>query len=276
MAGDWIKMRGNLWDDPRVSRLCDLTDEREAAVIGALYWLWAAADQHSEDGAMPGLTVKGIDRKTGVPGLGRALVEIGWIFESEDGISIIRFDEHNGASAKRRVMEAKRKANSRKGSTRNPQGGGNVSASHAGTSGTGCGSDAELEKEIEKEIDNNTPPSIPPPAGGESEPRRSRASKATPKTKLARDAELTADQALRANLYWLDRGRSDLDAADEFERFKAHHISKGSVMADWDHAWTTWYTNALRFSSRAPPPPSPPDDDFVSRHTDRAWSEGIS
>lgn len=48
MAGDWIKMRSNLWDDPRVARICDLTDVGEAAVVGGLYWLWATADQHSE------------------------------------------------------------------------------------------------------------------------------------------------------------------------------------------------------------------------------------
>ena len=42
MAGDWIKMRGNLWDDPRVAKLCDLTDCGEAQIIGKVsYWLWA-------------------------------------------------------------------------------------------------------------------------------------------------------------------------------------------------------------------------------------------
>ena len=79
MAGDWIKMRGNLWDDPRVSKLVDLTGSSEAAVIGALYWLWATADQHTEDGCMPGLNLRQIDRKTGVPGFAAAMVEIGWI-----------------------------------------------------------------------------------------------------------------------------------------------------------------------------------------------------
>jgi hypothetical protein len=113
MAGDWIKMRSNLWDDPRVSRLCDLTESSEAAVIGGLYWLWATADQHSEDGVMPGLTSKSIDRKTGVPGLGAALVEIGWISVIATGVLIERFEEHNGASAKKRATTAKRVANHR-------------------------------------------------------------------------------------------------------------------------------------------------------------------
>lgn len=79
MVGDWIKMRSNLWDDPRIARLVDLTDSSEAAVIGGLYWLWATADLHTADGFMPGLSCRQIDRKTGVLGLGQALVDIGWI-----------------------------------------------------------------------------------------------------------------------------------------------------------------------------------------------------
>jgi len=114
MAGDWIKMRSNLWDDPRVSSLCDQTGAAEASIIGGLYWLWATADQHTEDGLLPGMTVRAIDRKTAITGFGAALVEIGWITEEAEGLVIVRFDEHNGTSAKRRCMEAQRKANSRK------------------------------------------------------------------------------------------------------------------------------------------------------------------
>lgn len=113
MAGDWIKMRTNLWDDPRVARLCDLTDQSEAAVIGGLYWLWAMADEHTEDGILPGLTLRAIDRKTGVQGLGSALCDIGWLADHPEGVRIIGFEEHNGASAKKRSVTAKRVANHR-------------------------------------------------------------------------------------------------------------------------------------------------------------------
>lgn len=115
MAGDWIKMRTNLWDDPRVARLCDLTDSPEAMVIGGLYWLWAMADDHSEDGVLPGLTTKAIDRKTGIKGLGDALVAIGWLADNEEGVSIIGFEDHNGASAKKRAQTAKRVADFKAG-----------------------------------------------------------------------------------------------------------------------------------------------------------------
>ncbi|VWD20556.1 hypothetical protein [Burkholderia contaminans] len=113
MAGDWIKMRTNLWDDPRISNLCDLTGCSEAAVIGGLYWLWATADDHSADGEMYGLTMAAIARKTGVPNLGTALRDIGWIEEIEGGIRLIRFNEHNGTSAKKRAQTGKRVATHR-------------------------------------------------------------------------------------------------------------------------------------------------------------------
>lgn len=113
MAGDWIKMRCNLWDDPRVARLCDLTDCGEAEIVGGLYWLWSAADQHSEDGLMHGLTRKSIDRKTGIQGFGDALEAIGWVSFLDDGARIVRFDEHNGKSAKRRCSESVRKMSAR-------------------------------------------------------------------------------------------------------------------------------------------------------------------
>jgi hypothetical protein len=136
MAGEWIKMRTNLWDDPRVSQLCDLTSSKEACIVGGLYWLWAAADEHTESGFMPGLSIGAIDRKTGIKGLGTALVQVGWIEDAADGITIIRFSEHNGASAKRRGADAKRKTNVRQ-----------MSASDADKKRTACGAREEKRRE---------------------------------------------------------------------------------------------------------------------------------
>lgn len=113
MAGDWIKMRGNLWDDPRVARLCDETDQPEATVIGGLYWLWATADQHTEDGILHGMTLRAIDRKTGIAGFGDALVGVGWVADHPEGVRIVNFEEHNGSSAKKRALTARRVASHR-------------------------------------------------------------------------------------------------------------------------------------------------------------------
>ena len=149
MAGDWIKMRSNLWDDPRVASICDATNSGEAAIIGGLYWLWASADQHTEDGLMPGLTIRAVDRKTGIDGFGAALVAIGWAQERAEGVQIVRFEEHNGKSAKRRCSESVRK----------------MSARNADKERTTTGQIAEVlqqscatrEREREREETNTTP-----------------------------------------------------------------------------------------------------------------------
>ena len=113
MAGEWIKMRTNLWDDPRVSQLCDLTSTTEAVVVGGLYWLWSTADEHTETGLLPGMSMGAVDRKTGIPGLAQSLVTIGWLKDTPEGVVIERFEEHNGTSAKTRAQTAKRVAKSR-------------------------------------------------------------------------------------------------------------------------------------------------------------------
>lgn len=60
---------------------------------------------------MPGLSVRAIDRKTGIKGFGDALIMIGWLADHPEGVRIVRFDEHNGSSAKKRCQTAKRVAN---------------------------------------------------------------------------------------------------------------------------------------------------------------------
>lgn len=147
MAGDWIKMRGNLWDDPRVGRLCDLTDCGEAQIIGGLYWLWATADQHTEDGVMPGLSLRQIDRKTAINGLGEALCTIGWLADHPEGVRIVSFEEHNGASAKKRAATAKRVANHRNGNDDVTQ----AALQKSDASVTGALAREEKEKEKSKE-----------------------------------------------------------------------------------------------------------------------------
>lgn len=117
---NWIKMRGNLWDDPRVAKICEETNKREAEVIGGLYWLWSMADEQTDDGTLVGLSTATIDRKTGIKGFGGAVLEIGWIEQLPNGLMITRFEEHNGASAKRRSMEAKRKGEVRNPSAKSP------------------------------------------------------------------------------------------------------------------------------------------------------------
>lgn len=217
MAGDWIKMRSNLWDDPRVSSLCDQTGATESAIIGGLYWLWATADQHTEDGMLPGLTLRSIDRKTAIQGFGQALVSIGWISEEEGAILIHRFDEHNGTSAKRRCTEAQRKANSRK-----------LSADDADTTQTEIAQNrtecVARERERERE-DISTPNGV---------------------DKRKRATRFPADQWDEVPEDWkqfCQQERPDLNPETVFEKFKDYWTSKpgkAGTKLDWTATWRNW------------------------------------
>jgi hypothetical protein len=232
MAGDWIKMRGNLWDDPRIGRICDLTGLTEAAAIGGLYWLWATADQHTEDGYMPGMSLKQIDRKTGIKGLGAALVDIGWLHEDHQGVLIQHFDEHNGASAKKRCQTAKRVSAFKSGN-------GEVTP-ESETGNAASVTKALAERYLEKEKEKDLKPSPPPAAqSAPPSPKSPRAVKRCPEDWFP-PQELFDAMSLEAPAVNIDR---------ELLRFRDHTFK--TAHSDWPAAFRNWIRGS---QDRAPPP----------------------
>ena len=115
-------MRTNLVDDPRVGKIALVCSTTEPTVLGALFILWSIADQHSTDGHLPFMSEDWLDGRVGLPGFSDALRGVGWLGTPEsgsEGLLVPSFDEHNGASAKRRAMEASRKGRVRKSSASN-------------------------------------------------------------------------------------------------------------------------------------------------------------
>lgn len=110
MAGEWLKMRHDLADDPAVIRLADVVQIEEDAVIGKLFRLWSWADRHTHNGHADGVGLRWVDRLARCEGFGAALVRVGWLVEENDGLSFPRFDRHCSDTAKSRALDAKRKA----------------------------------------------------------------------------------------------------------------------------------------------------------------------
>lgn len=104
MAGDWLKMRHDLADDPAVIRLAHACGIDEDWVVGKLHRLWGWADRHTEDGRVEGLDLAWIDRLTRREGFGAALVRVGWLVETENGLCFPRFDRHCSDTAKARAL----------------------------------------------------------------------------------------------------------------------------------------------------------------------------
>ena len=237
MAGDWIKMRGNLWDDPRIAKLCDATDQSEAAVIGALYWLWAMADQHTADGFLPGLTARQIDRKTGVPGFANALASIGWMTISDEGVEIVNFDDHNGASAKKRCQTAKRVAKCKAGNAHGSIKEDNANAHSVTDELAGRYLEKEKEKEKEeerKEKDTRTSARPPPDGDDDPPPRKS-------KTVTARQLEAEGVAPEHARDWLKARGKAVLTPtawdAVKREAEKAGITPAQAVQAAAESSW---------------------------------------
>lgn len=116
MAGDWIKMRADLAEDPAVIAIGAKLGMDEFAVVGRLQCLWAWADGQSRDGHASGVTQQWIDRKVQRDGFAQAMCDVGWLSVDNSGITIPNFDHHNGDTAKTRALGTKRKQKARSSS----------------------------------------------------------------------------------------------------------------------------------------------------------------
>lgn len=109
MAGDWIKMTVGLRSHPKVVRMSSALKADRLRIIGGLHAVWSLFDQHSVDGVLDGYCLAVLDEEIGWPGFAAAMSAVGWLQEGPESIAVPRFDTHNGASAKRRALDAERK-----------------------------------------------------------------------------------------------------------------------------------------------------------------------
>jgi hypothetical protein len=120
MASDWIKMRTDLYRDPKVCMMADrlmdsdgetaryvsqhcqrdMTVTRNVtrnAVVGALVAVWGVGRQRGSrnglDMLVRGCTVAVIDDIADLPGFGAAMEAVGWVLETEEGVVFPKFFE---------------------------------------------------------------------------------------------------------------------------------------------------------------------------------------
>jgi hypothetical protein len=106
-------MRTDLATDPAVVVIARATRLQTYAVVGRLHTLWAWADGHTESGRIPGIDAAWIDKHVERRGFASAMVAAGWLVVDADGIEFPKYTDHNGATAKRRAKEARRKGEGR-------------------------------------------------------------------------------------------------------------------------------------------------------------------
>lgn len=114
MAGDWIKMRADLFTHPKVVRISSALKADTLRTVGGLMSVWCLFDAHSEDGQLDGYSFEVVDQLLRWDGFSQAMSVVGWLEKTPTGLALPRFDAHNGQSSKRRAQDADRKREVRK------------------------------------------------------------------------------------------------------------------------------------------------------------------
>lgn len=108
MAGDWIKMRTDLRDDPEVFALAEKLGIDRFSVVGRLHAFWSWWDEKSRNGRVDGGVTLACDDVAGIPGFGDAMCSVGWLGRDEKGLFMPEFEKHNGRAAKERAQGKQR------------------------------------------------------------------------------------------------------------------------------------------------------------------------
>ncbi|MCV4287901.1 DnaT-like ssDNA-binding domain-containing protein [Pseudomonas capsici] len=249
MAGDWIKMRIDLQTHPKVFRMVSALQADRLRVIGGLHVAWSIFDTHSADGVLHGYTREAMDAVVGWPGFTQAMIDVDWVSVQDDGSLVMpRFDEHNGASAKRRANDNERKRASRKGKPVRK-----VSASDAD----------ELRTREEKRREDKNPLSAREPV----DPRMP--SEMTldwhPDHKLLKTYSVHSGVAL------------DLFTEEARRAFTAHYEPRGQVntQAEWVQMLVKWVLNDRNRAAASNVKPFPPRQNSEPDFDSSDWANNL-
>lgn len=143
MAGDWIKFEHATSDKPEVVKMAAALRIDQDAVIGKLLRIWVWADLNCIRGDGVGVTEAFIDRMVCKRGFAAAMRLVAWLAGEDGNLVFTNFTRHNGATAKARALDNRRKASLRKSSGNNPD-------TNRTTAGTESGQNHGPEKRREE------------------------------------------------------------------------------------------------------------------------------
>lgn len=106
----WIKFDSATPDKPEVWQIASELGIDSDAVVGKLMRVWIWFDSHTENGNAPSVTKALLDRLVGVTGFCAAMKSAGWLDDDGDNIALPNFEAHNGETAKKRALTARRVA----------------------------------------------------------------------------------------------------------------------------------------------------------------------
>ena len=220
---NWIKVRTHLVTHPHVVRIASALCLHGVHVLGALVHTWSVADSHADGDLLKNMTPEALDSLVSIPGFAAELAKVGWIIVRDDGLQLVNYEEHNGATAKRRALEAKRKGSVRKMSASCPQDVRIESGHHA-----------ELEKnknrikkkKEEKEAEDTSGIVLSFPTDGPEPQYHLRENQLAAWTNVYRGLDVLAE-CQKARL-WIDANPSNRKTAAGMPRFLVNWLSRAT------------------------------------------------
>jgi len=300
VAGDWIKIRVDLSDDPAVFMLSDILGLDCPTLVGHLVMFWSWMDRHTSDGKAIKLTQNVIDKKIGVQNFAVALRKVGWLCGEDMALELPNFERHNGDSAKARALESEAKRlrrGSKDAATPEPEkhpenAVGQVSDKTRAERPTREEKRREEKKELQDQNpsvltddggDRKKPPAVPKP-----ELITKRGRKLVGKKLMAFELFWTAfdykkDRAAAADA-WFDLELTDdlfdqiLRAAKAWATARPYELANGKTPI-YPQGWLTgrrWEDEIVIPIARLPAGRQPETlDATFERFTDRSWGEGL-
>lgn len=111
MAGDWIKVETATAAKAEVLRMAEMLGIERRECMGLLFDYWAWLDENARTESVPNLSRSSLDKHLNCAGLAACLEVVGWASWSADGwtMTVGNYSRHNGASAKTRAYEQRKK-----------------------------------------------------------------------------------------------------------------------------------------------------------------------
>jgi len=111
-TSNWIAVQKHTPRKPMIRHIARHCKCSRGDAFLAWFLLWSFFDEQTADGFIPFYTKDDADEEAGLDGIGEAL-DGKWLIFDKTGCMIVKWDRHNGKSAKRRALDAERKRQKR-------------------------------------------------------------------------------------------------------------------------------------------------------------------
>ena len=247
MAGDWIKMREALFEDPAVLAMANALETRPEHVVGYCHRFWSWVSRNCHAGSVTGVTLDALESVLNLPGFLRIMCAVGWlVYDDTPGNEVLRipnFNRHLSQGAKSRALNAERQKTRR----------------HADVTEMSRAQRDKIDtREEKRREENNTPPISPP-----DECACASGAHVHTRGECASDAQIPggrkAEKPDRFEAWWLIvHHRTGKDRARTAYRNAVKRLAVGRDAPDDPHAFLIERMTAFAASPNAKPPDRTP------------------